>query len=204
MTSTENDVTASNDDLKRPLTIFDLVQVGLSSTLSIGVFITIGYVIRSVSGPSVILSITIAAVVAFLAGSFYYELNLALITRPKSKSPSISTASTASCPIENGLESTTVSVDATNEQPKTAKLLLSSCVLTYFCIGEWAAFGVAWNLLLEYVIGVALVAKGIAGYAESLAFDSSESNVSARPIPWNSFSAFDLVAFFIPILAGSK
>lgn len=50
------------------LNVFDLVKVGLSSTLAIVVFIGIGYVVKHVAGPSAILSILIAAFIAYLVG----------------------------------------------------------------------------------------------------------------------------------------
>lgn len=50
------------------LNVFDLVKVGLSSTIAIVVFIGIGYVVKYVAGPSAILSILIAAFIAYLVG----------------------------------------------------------------------------------------------------------------------------------------
>lgn len=48
--------------------VFHLIKVSLSSTLGIGVFIIAGYVVKYVAGPSTILSVLIAAFIAFLAG----------------------------------------------------------------------------------------------------------------------------------------
>lgn len=50
-------------------TVYDLTGVGLSATLAIAVFLMVGYVAKSVAGPSVIISIIIAALIAFLAGN---------------------------------------------------------------------------------------------------------------------------------------
>lgn len=47
---------------------FDLGCVGLSSTFAIVIFIVIGHVIRNVAGPSTILSVLLAALIAFLVG----------------------------------------------------------------------------------------------------------------------------------------
>lgn len=50
------------------LNAFDLTKVGLGGTLSVGIFLVVGYVAKSIAGPSVILSVIIAAIIAFLAG----------------------------------------------------------------------------------------------------------------------------------------
>lgn len=72
-------------------------------------------------------------------------------------------------------------------------------------MGEFAAFVVGWNLLLEQVIGVALVAKGIAAYVDVLIFDRAGVNITqVQPVSSNISDYFDFFAFFIPILVGGK
>lgn len=64
-----NDVAENGSVQQKPcLNVFDLVKVGLSSTIAIVVFIGIGYVVKYVAGPSAILSILIAAFIAYLIG----------------------------------------------------------------------------------------------------------------------------------------
>lgn len=53
---------------KHSLNAFDLVKVGLSSTFAIAVFFGIGYVVKHVAGPSTILSVLLAAFIAYLVG----------------------------------------------------------------------------------------------------------------------------------------
>lgn len=55
---------------KRHMNLFDLANVGLSSTLAVAVFIGIGYVVRHVAGPSAIVSVLVAAFIAYLVGKF--------------------------------------------------------------------------------------------------------------------------------------
>lgn len=60
--------------LQKPhLNTFDLVKVGLSSTFAISVFIGVGYVVKHVAGPSVILSAVFAAFIAYSAGKFEFR-----------------------------------------------------------------------------------------------------------------------------------
>lgn len=77
------------------------------------------------------------------------------------------------------------------------------------CIGEFVAFVIGWNLILDYVIGVALVAKGIAIYLDLLVFGNDEFFGAAvapfTPKDWQILSAyFDFLAFFIPILLAGE
>lgn len=72
-------------------------------------------------------------------------------------------------------------------------------------MGEFAGFVVAWNLLLEHVIGVALVAKGIATYVDMLIFAQAGVNLTQiQPITSGISDYFDFFAFFIPILVGGE
>lgn len=52
----------------RILNAYDLVKVGLSSTFALAVFFGIGYVVKHVAGPSAILSVMLAAFIAYLVG----------------------------------------------------------------------------------------------------------------------------------------
>lgn len=84
-------------------------------------------------------------------------------------------------------------------------MLLPAYVFIHVCIGEFVAFIIGWNLILDYIIGVALAAKGITAYLELLVFGNGEFPGAAiqpfTPKDWQILSSyFDFVAFFIPIL----
>lgn len=54
--------------------VFDLIKVGLSSTIAIAILIGIGHVVKHVAGPSAILSILIAAFIAYFVGKLEIPL----------------------------------------------------------------------------------------------------------------------------------
>lgn len=130
----------------------------------------------------------------------------------QSKTPSLSLASTATIPSISATISppTGTASDETHTSHSvpdmlTSKLLMPSFIFTYLCMGEFAGFVVGWNLLLEQIIGVALVAKGIASYFDVLIFDGVQVNITqVQPITSNISEYFDFFAFFIPILIAGK
>uniref|UniRef100_A0A336LKG1 CSON009942 protein n=1 Tax=Culicoides sonorensis TaxID=179676 RepID=A0A336LKG1_CULSO len=78
----------------------------------------------------------------------------------------------------------------------------SAYVYSYISVGEFVAFTIGWNLILEYVIGTSSVARGMSGYIDAL-FNNSMSNTLKETMPINvDFLADypDFFSFFIVIL----
>ncbi|XP_044584976.1 cationic amino acid transporter 3-like [Cotesia glomerata] len=83
----------------------------------------------------------------------------------------------------------------------------SAYVYSYVTVGEFIAFVIGWNLILEYVIGTASVARGLSNYVDSL-IDNKMRNYfhSIMPIEvsflsdYPDFFAFGVVMLLIVLL----
>ncbi|XP_042203606.1 cationic amino acid transporter 3-like isoform X2 [Homarus americanus] len=73
----------------------------------------------------------------------------------------------------------------------------SAYVYSYVCVGEFVAFVIGWNLILEYVIGTASVATGFSGYVNELTGKvMSKALTEAMPINIPFLSEYpDFLAF---------
>ncbi|XP_074026550.1 cationic amino acid transporter 2 [Leptinotarsa decemlineata] len=84
----------------------------------------------------------------------------------------------------------------------------SAYIYSYVSVGEFVAFVIGWNLILEYVIGTASVARGMSNYIDSLAnkkiretfTDWLPMNISFLA-PYPDFLAFLLVILLTALLS---
>ncbi|CAH2048329.1 unnamed protein product, partial [Iphiclides podalirius] len=61
----------------------------------------------------------------------------------------------------------------------------SAYVYSYVCVGEFIAFIIGWNLILEYIIGAASVVKALSEYLDSL-LDKAMSTSLEAAMPLNT------------------
>ncbi|EEB13784.1 Low-affinity cationic amino acid transporter, putative [Pediculus humanus corporis] len=81
----------------------------------------------------------------------------------------------------------------------------SAYVYSYVSVGELAAFVIGWNLILEYVIGTASVAKALSVYIDALANNTMKDTLQTMfPINVSFLSSYPdfLSFFFVMIVAG--
>ncbi|XP_023704645.2 high affinity cationic amino acid transporter 1 isoform X3 [Cryptotermes secundus] len=80
----------------------------------------------------------------------------------------------------------------------------SAYIYSYVCVGEFVAFIIGWNLILEYVIGSASVARGLSKYLDSLLNETMEQTfLETMPMATDSFALspyFDIFAFGISFI----
>ncbi|XP_062698641.1 uncharacterized protein LOC134283943 isoform X1 [Aedes albopictus] len=80
----------------------------------------------------------------------------------------------------------------------------SAYIYSYVCIGEFMAFVIGWNLMLEYIIGSASVSRGLSLYIDTLANDTMKIRFrEIAPMEWDFMSSyFDFFGFSVAILLG--
>ena len=115
--------------LRRALTSFNLVTLGIGAIIGTGIFVLLGKVAAENAGPAVILSILISGIGCIFAGLCYAEL-------------------ASMIPIAG-----------------------SAYTYAYATLGEFIAWFIGWDLVLEYLVAAATVAVGWSKYFASFIHD---------------------------------
>ena len=121
--------------LLRILNLFDLTFLGIGSTLGVGIYVLAGSVAKDLAGPAACLSFLVAAFASGLAGTSINLLQFNFFSNANFKKYQ------ALCYAEFGAR-----------VPKAG----SAYVYSYVTVGEFIAFIIGWNLILEYLIGISI------------------------------------------------
>ncbi|KAI7906485.1 amino acid permease-domain-containing protein [Cokeromyces recurvatus] len=113
---------AENSELRRVLSAFQLVFVGIGAIIGTGIFVLSGLAAAKNAGPAVTISFLIAAVAAAFAALSYSEM-------------------ASMIPVAG-----------------------SAYTYAYATMGEFVAWIIGWDLILEYMVGAATVGVGWSGY----------------------------------------
>ena len=144
--------------LNRSLGFFSLTALGIGATLGAGVYVLTGVVGKTV-GPAIVLSFAISGFASVLSGLCYAEFGARV---PRAGSAYVSVGKWG--------EDIAWGRFSHSFHPILLSLLPSiSQVYAYVTVGELLAWTTGWQLLLEYIIGAASVARSWSGYLDALA-----------------------------------
>lgn len=62
----------AQNGLKKSMGTYDLIFLGIGSTLGVGIYLLCGTVAKHYAGPSIMISFFLAAIISLLAGKFDY------------------------------------------------------------------------------------------------------------------------------------
>jgi APA family basic amino acid/polyamine antiporter len=122
-------VTHGGVPLKRTLSGWSLVSLGIGGIIGAGIFVLTGHAAAAHAGPAIVLSFVLAGIACTFAGFCYAEM-------------------ASSVPIAG-----------------------SAYTYAYTTMGEFIAWVIGWDLILEYALGATTVAIGWSGYMVSFLRD---------------------------------
>ncbi|KAK0587182.1 hypothetical protein LWI29_018745 [Acer saccharum] len=141
----------SGADMKRKLMWYDLVALGVGGMLGVGVFVTTGPVALQISGPSVFISYIIAGISALLSSLCYTEFSVQI-------------------PVAGGAFSyLRVTLVCTMNKFIKCHIYYYSFVslfnwINVIVLGEFVGYFAGANILMEYVLSNAAVARSFTDY----------------------------------------
>ncbi len=138
------------DTLKRTLSGWNLVSLGIGAIIGAGIFVLTGEAAASFGGPAITLSFVIGAVACALAGLCYAEM------------------------------------------ASTVPVAGSAYTYSYATMGEFIAWIIGWDLILEYALGATTVAIGWSGYLVSFLAGFGiqiPELLTSAPVVWDAETA---------------
>ena len=115
--------------LKRTLSMWSLVSLGIGCIIGAGIFVLTGHAAATNAGPAIALSFVFGGIACAFAGLCYAEM------------------------------------------ASTVPIAGSAYTYAYATMGEFIAWMIGWDLILEYALGATTVAIGWSGYVVSFLRD---------------------------------
>ncbi|KAF9685463.1 hypothetical protein SADUNF_Sadunf03G0057100 [Salix dunnii] len=143
----------SGADMMRKLKWYDLIALGIGGMLGVGVFVTTGPVALKLSGPSVFISYIIAGVSAFLSSLCYTEFSVQI-------------------PVAGGAFSY---LRVTFDTRIDIIDFLFVLYIFWYDTGEFVGYFAGANILMEYVLSNAAVARSFTEYLCQAVGENSNS-----------------------------
>lgn len=142
----------------------------------------------------------------FFAGAFYVELNTTIVSSAIQSHEHMSQVTIVTS------SSSSIAAEVANERTKSIRradisgdFLLSTSHIAYICSGECGAFVVAWNLIMEFIIIVALISKALIMYIDAAIYGNVGHLTQLVPMAsWPFGQSFDVLALLVPIVIGGK
>src|SRR6187397_2596671 len=118
-------VTHGGVPLKRTLSVWSLISLGIGCIIGAGIFVLTGHAAAANAGPAIALSFVLGGIACAFAGLCYAEM------------------------------------------ASTVPIAGSAYTYAYATMGEFIAWLIGWDLILEYSLGATTVAIGWSGYVVS-------------------------------------
>ena len=118
-------VTHGGVPLKRTLSAWSLISLGIGCIIGAGIFVLTGHAAATNAGPAIALSFVLSGIACAFAGLCYAEM------------------------------------------ASTVPIAGSAYTYAYATMGEFIAWIIGWDLILEYALGATTVAIGWSGYVVS-------------------------------------
>lgn len=144
--------------------------------------------------------------VCLCLGAFYMELNTTIVYSAIKSHEQLSqvTVVASSAPAPQIVQVASSNRKSARRISISKNFLLSSSHIAHICNGEFGALIVAWNLIMEYIVIVALISKALIIYLDAAIYDNVGHLTQLIPMSWPLSEYFDVLALLVPIVIGGK
>lgn len=137
----------------------------------------------------------------FYSGAFYVELNTTIVSAAIKSHEHLSQVTS---PPANAVANNRTERSSARRASISGDFLLSASHIAYICNGELGAFCVAWNLIMEFIVIVALISKALIMYIDAAIYGNVGHLTQIVPMVWPLSQYVDVLALLVPIVIGGK